>query len=222
MLTIKKGPRLEIRVQPVQVKDRKLVEVREYGVNAEGNWIPLNNGLKLDPEHVDEVIDAIRKIKGDVVTSVLHMADDERLVKFAVVKDADSVLTVKKHLYASAADAKQKEPPDGYAIYRVIVMGGAVVQVEPPYALFNRTNQEWHVSEESKQAVAAAKRPATPAPAAKRGPVSKTAGKRPATAGPGVRQTAPPAKSAPAKRPGQNIRQAPVAGSRAKLRVVPT
>jgi len=99
------------------------------------------------PEHIDALVDELKKAKSEAATTVLHTDNDAVVVKYVIASDAQRVLLSKK-IYASVEEAKNQAPPDGFRIFRAQVKSGAVLKLVPEYPLFDRKAGKWDTSAE--------------------------------------------------------------------------
>lgn len=99
------------------------------------------------PEHIDALVDELKKAKSEAATTVLHTDNDAVVVKYVIASDAQRALISKK-IYASVEEAKNQAPPDGRRIFRAQVQSGAVLKLVPEYPLFDRKAGKWDTSPE--------------------------------------------------------------------------
>lgn len=134
---IKESPKLQTRIRVVTFKGRKLVDVRKfYKAQDGGEWAPTKKGIAIQPEHIDALVDALKKLKASAIQTTSQVASGEEVVKYVIATSREGAYLKKTGFYDTVGEAAKKPFPKTmsqtakmqYKVFKVLVRDGAVVK----------------------------------------------------------------------------------------------
>lgn len=135
---IEKSPTVQVRVGVSDFNGETRLDIREFRVYGENtDFGPTKQGISLTGDIADAVIAAMEKHRKEMPRRVV---DIDEGIRFVIGKTAEDAIFHKKHVYASEDEARGKNPPDDYKLFRVMIEKGAVVRKK---TIAKRAEGEW-------------------------------------------------------------------------------
>ena len=135
---IEKSPTVQVRVGVSEFNGETRLDIREFRIYGDNtDFGPTKQGISLTGDIADAVIAAMQKHRKEMPRRVV---DIDEGIRFVIGKTAEDAIFHKKHVYATEEEAREKNPPEGYKLFRVKIEEGAVIRKK---TLAKRVDGEW-------------------------------------------------------------------------------
>jgi Transcriptional Coactivator p15 (PC4) len=128
----------QLRVGISIFKDVPRLDIREWRVFPPNkDFKPTKHGLVVPPGQVESLLAAIALHGAELPVKVTEVLDATHWV---IVKRDEDAAFHKKNVFKTESEARDKNPPDGYAIFKLQVEKGTVTRQK---RVANRVKQRW-------------------------------------------------------------------------------
>jgi hypothetical protein len=136
-IAIKESPTLQTRVYVDSFKGKNLVHIRRH-VKKDEAWVPTPKGIAVAPEHVDAIIEALKKLKATAIQKASQVATGEAVVKYCIATSKEAASLKKTGFCDTLKDAANKPFPKSvsqtakmqYKVFKVLITDGAVTRTK--------------------------------------------------------------------------------------------
>lgn len=135
---IERGVTSQLRIAVTEFKDVVRLDLREWRVFPPNkDFKPTKHGVTINPADLEAVMAALVLHGAQLPVQVINVAN---AVHYVIVRRDEDAAFHKKNVFKTEAEARDKSPPDGYAIFKLKVSGGAVVRQK---RIANRAKGKW-------------------------------------------------------------------------------